>query len=289
MGSSGKSSESSRDPYAPIERTAEFRFYEELNDFLPDQYRKRSFPYRFRGTPSVKDCIEAIGTPHTEVDLILVDGRSVAFDHILRGGERVAVYPTFERLDVSPVTRLRPVPLRESRFVVDVHLGTLARYLRLLGFDTVWRNDLQDPEIIRYSVQDRRIILTRDLGILKDGRVTHGYWLRSIDPLGQVEEVVRAFDLGSQLAPYSRCMECNGTVSSISRREAAPHVPLQVFLVYRDFKRCESCGRVYWAGSHQRRLRAVIERAEAVSTDQVRERRRHRAPNAVSADIRLKN
>ncbi len=265
MGSPGNSSESSRDPFAPIERSAEFRFYEELNDFLPASRRKRSFSHRFRGTPSVKDTIEAIGVPHTEVDLILVDGRSVGFEHLLTGGERVAVYPVFERLDFSPVIRLRPEPLRVTRFVVDVHLGTLARYLRLLGFDTVWRNDLQDPEIIRYSVQERRIILTRDLGILKDGRVTHGYWLRSVDPLEQVEEVVGALDLGSQLAPYSRCMECNATVSPITRREAARHVPLQVFLVYKDFKRCHSCRRVYWAGSHQRRLRAVIERAQAAS------------------------
>ena len=268
MDSPRNSAESSRDPYAPMERIAEFRFYEELNDFLPPEKRKRSFKHRFRGTPSVKDTIEAIGIPHTEVDLVLVNGQSVGFDHILRGGERVAVYPVFERLDVSPVTRLRPTPLRESRFVVDVHLGTLARYLRLLGFDTVWRNDLQDPEIIHCASRERRIILTRDLGILKDGRVTHGYWLRSIDPQAQVEEVVRVFDLGSQLAPYSRCMECNGTVRSISRREAAPRVPLQVFLVYRDFSRCESCGRVYWAGSHQRRLGAVIERAQAVSKEQ---------------------
>jgi uncharacterized protein with PIN domain len=266
MGSSGKGSESSRDPYAPIQRTAEFRFYEELNDFLPDQYRKRSFPYQFRGTPSVKDCIEAMGVPHTEVDLILVDGRSVGFDHMLTGGERVAVYPVFERLDISPVIRLRPEPLRNTRFVVDVHLGTLARYLRLLGFDTVWRNDLEDPEIIRYSLEERRIILTRDLGILKDGRVTHGYWLRSIDPMEQVEEIVRVFDLGRQLAPYSRCMECNGQLEGLSRKEAARHVPLQVFLVYRDFNRCKSCGRVYWRGSHQQRLQAVIARAEAASS-----------------------
>lgn len=272
MGSSRNSNESPRDPYAPIERIAEFRFYEELNDFLPPEKRKRSFKHRFRGTPSVKDTIEAIGIPHTEVDLVLVDGRSVGFDHILRGSERVAVYPMFERLDVSPVTRLRPMPLRETRFVVDVHLGTLARYLRLLGFDTVWRNDLEDSQIIRYSVQERRIILTRDLGILKDGRVTHGYWLRSIDPQAQVEEVVRAFDLGTQLAPYTRCMECNGTVRPISRRDAAPHVPLQVFLVYRDFKRCESCGRVYWAGSHQRRLGAVIERVQGVLKEKPSER-----------------
>ena len=265
MGSSVKVTETSRDPYAPIERVAEFRFYEELNDFLPPARRKRSFTYRFRGTPSVKDTIEAIGVPHTEIDLILVDGRSVEFDHTLRGGERVAVYPMFERLDISPVTRLRPAPLRETRFVVDVHLGTLARYLRLLGFDTVWRNDLADPEIIRCALGEGRIILTRDLGILKDGRVTHGYWLRTTDPLRQVDEVMRAFDLGTQLAPYTRCMECNGILETLPRRQAATHVPLQVFLVYRDFKRCNDCGRVFWPGSHQRRLEAVIARARAAA------------------------
>jgi uncharacterized protein with PIN domain len=252
-----------RDPHAPEERVAEFRFYEELNDFLPLENRKRSFPYRFRGTPSVKDTIEAIGVPHTEIDLVLVDGRSVSFDCLLSGGERVAVYPVFERLDIKPITRLRPEPLRVTRFVADVHLGTLARYLRLLGFDTEWRNDLEDEAIIRQSLEEDRIILTRDLGILKDSRVTHGYWLRSTEPLTQVEEVVSAFDLARKLDPYTRCMECNGTLEPISRRKAAFHVPLQVFLVYRDFNRCRICGRVYWRGAHQRRLEAVIDRARA--------------------------
>ena len=104
-------------------RDAEFRFYEELNDFLPPEKRKRSFAYMFEGTPSIKDAIEAVGVPHTEIDIILVDGRSVGFDHRLRGGERVAVYPMFEAIDVSPLVRLRPQPLRITRFVVDVHLG----------------------------------------------------------------------------------------------------------------------------------------------------------------------
>jgi len=252
-----------RDPHDPAEHEAEFRFYEELNDFLPAENRKRSFPYRFRGTPSVKDTIEAIGVPHTEVDLVLVDGRSVGFDRLLSGGERVAVYPVFERLDIKPVTRLRPEPLRVTRFVVDVHLGTLARYLRLLGFDTEWRNDLEDQTIIRLSLDQDRIILTRDLGILKESRVTHGYWLRSTEPLAQVEEVVRTFDLARKLDPYTRCMECNGALVPIGRREAAFHVPLQVFLVYRDFNRCRNCGRFYWPGSHQRRLEAVIDRARS--------------------------
>jgi len=254
------------DLHAPAMRVAEFRFYEELNDFLPADRRKRSFPYYFRGTPSVKDTIEAIGVPHTEVDLVLVDGQSVGFEHRLTGGERVAVYPVFERLDVSQITRLRPAPLRITRLVVDVHLGTLARYLRLLGFDTVWRNDLEDEAIIRQSVEEGRIILTRDLGILKDGRVTHGYWLRSVDPMAQAEEVVRALDLGGRLDPYTRCMECNGILRRVSRREAAFHVPLQVFLVYRDFNRCDTCGRVYWPGSHQRRLEAVVDRARAAGS-----------------------
>lgn len=253
--------EDPRDPHAPAARVAEFRFYEELNDFLPAARRKRSFEFTFRGTPTVKDSIEAVGVPHTEVDLVLVDGRSVGFDHRLAGGERVAVYPQFERLDITPLTRLRPRPLRVTRFMLDVHLGTLARYLRLLGFDSAWRNDLDDEAIIRRALAEHRIILTRDLGVLKDGRVTHGYWLRGTDPMAQVAEVVRALDLGRRLAPYSRCMECNGVVQAISRRDAARQVPLQVFLAYRDFRLCRDCGGVYWAGSHQARLDEVIERA----------------------------
>jgi uncharacterized protein len=253
------------DPHAARWHSAEFRFYEELNDFLPEARRKQAFAWSFRGTPSVKDTIEAIGVPHTEVDLVLVDGRSVGFDHLLRGGERVAVYPVFERLDISPVVRLRPAPLRETRFIVDVHLGTLARHLRLLGFDTLWRNDLDDESIIALARDERRIILTRDKGILKDGRVTHGYWLRATDPLLQLDEVVRALQLGPGFESYTRCLECNGVLRPVPREEVAREVPLQVFLAFRDFSRCERCGRVYWAGSHRARLDAVIDRARVAA------------------------
>ncbi len=256
-------SHATKDAHAPRINRAEFRFYEELNDFLPPARRKRAFEWPFRGTPSVKDTIEAIGVPHTEIDLVLVDGRSVGFGHRLHGGERVAVYPVFERLDIAPLVRLRPRPLRVTRFVVDVHLGTLARYLRLLGFDTLWRNDLDDESIIESALAGPRIILTRDKGILKNGRVAHGYWLRATEPLQQVEEVVRALQLGPDFEPYTRCLECNGLLHGIRRTEAARTVPLQVFLVHRDFSRCAGCGRIYWPGSHRTRLDAVIERARA--------------------------
>lgn len=247
--------------HARVRRELEIRFYAELNDFLLPDRRQRSFVYAFTGTPSVKDTIEALGVPHTEVDVILVDDRSVDFTYRLEGGERVAVYPVFERYDVSPLMRLRPSPLRVSRFVADVHLGSLARHLRLLGFDTVWQRDLDDELIIDIALQEGRIILTRDKGILKNGRVTHGYWLRATDTLQQLEEVIDALSLTSCIRPYTRCMQCNAELESIERRQAVLAVPLQVFLVYRDFKRCTNCRRVYWRGSHTRRLDRIIHRA----------------------------
>ena len=253
------------DPHARVRREVRFRFYAELNDFLTEARRQREFGYAFAGTPSVKDAIEAIGIPHTEIDVIFVDGKSVDFSHLLEGGERVAVYPMFERYDVSPLTRLRPAPLREPRFIADVHLGSLARHLRLLGFDTTWERDLDDETIIDTAARERRIILTRDKGILKNGRVTHGHWLRSTDASVQLEEVIHALDLARNIHPYTRCMECNGELEPIERSEAGPSVPLQVFLVYRDFKRCTRCRRVYWKGSHFERLDKVVERARAMT------------------------
>lgn len=251
------------DPHARIAREIEIRVYAELNDFLPAERRQRAFRYAIHGTPSVKDTIEAIGVPHTEVDVLLVDDASVGFDHLLRGGERVAVYPVFERYDISPVTRLRPAPLRVTRFVADVHLGALARHLRLLGFDTTWERDLVDEAIVNIARDEQRIILTRDKGILKNGRVTRGYWLRNTEPLRQLEEVMRALDLAGNIAPYTRCMECNGELQPVERTALAHQVPLQVFLVHRDFKQCRDCQRVYWKGSHLRRLDQLVARARS--------------------------
>ncbi len=249
------------DTHARIKHSIDIRFYAELNDFLPRDRRQTSFCYTFTGAPAVLDAIEALGVPHTEIDVILVDDQSVGFEHRLQGGERVAVYPVFERFDVSPVTRLRPEPLRVTRFIADVHLGTLARYLRLLGFDTAWGRSLDDVTIIDRALAEKRIILTRDKGILRHGRVTHGYWLRSTVPADQLDEVVQALDLAGSLKPYTRCMECNGRVQAISRREAARLVPLQVFLAFREFNRCDDCGRVYWRGSHNKRLATIVARA----------------------------
>jgi uncharacterized protein with PIN domain len=245
-----------RDPPA---RVAEFRFYEELNDFLPKDKRKSAFSYKFTGTPSVKDTIEAIGVPHTEIDLILVDGQSVGFGRRLIGGERVAVYPVFERFDISPLVRLRARPLRNNRFILDVHLGKLARYLRLLGFDTLYRNDYDDPALVALSVSEQRILLTRDIGLLKNGALTHGYFLRETRPKSQLIEVLRALDVARALKPFTRCLECNGELCQIDKEEVRHRVPPRVVSEFHEFVECRKCAKVYWQGSHYTRMKGLLE------------------------------
>jgi uncharacterized protein with PIN domain len=198
--------------------------------------------------------------PHTEIDLILVDGRSVTFSHRLRGGERVAVYPVFERFDISPLHRLRPKPLRNPRFVVDVHLGTLARYLRLLGFDTLYRNDFNDSELAAIAARQRRIVLTRDVGLLKRKTVTRAHWLRTHDPERQIEEVATALQLQRMIRPFTRCLACNGQLALIERAAVRDHVPARVYSRFRMFVRCRHCRRVYWRGTHYRRLQRLVAR-----------------------------
>jgi len=241
-------------------KTAHFRFYEELNDFLPAEKRKMTMPIESIGAPVIKDAIEAIGVPHTEVDLIVVNGRSVGFDYHLRPGDRVAVYPTFETLDISPVVRLRPRPLRDPRFILDVQLGKLARRLRLLGFDTLYRNDYGDEEIIKIASAENRVILTRDRGILKNKEVTHGYWLRATSPDEQISEVLQHFHLYSLISPFRRCLVCNGLIASVAKSEVTHKLPSGAARDHEEFFTCQSCGRVYWKGWHYDRMKSFLEK-----------------------------
>jgi hypothetical protein len=242
-----------------FENEAQFRFYEELNDFLPAGKKKRLFTYHFNGKPSVKDAIEAIGIPHTEVDLIIANGRSVGFNYHLKKGDRISAYPVFEGIDISPIVKLRDKPLRESRFVCDVHLGKCARTLRLLGFDTLYQNDYDDPKIIAISVTQKRILLTRDQKLLHAKVITHGYWIRSQNPNKQVKEVVKRFDLYSQIKPFARCTVCNGMMKEVKKEEVVEQLKPKTKKYYNEYYQCESCKKVYWKGSHYTRMKSTIE------------------------------
>ncbi len=236
-----------------------FRFYEELNDFLPGYRKMAEFPYPFTGNPSVKDAIESIGVPHVEVDLILADGKSVGFAYKLRNNERISVYPVFETLDISDVQRLRASPLRDPKFILDVHLGRLAKYIRLCGFDGRYEKDLTDREIVAISLSQERIILTRDRGLLKAKNITHGLWIRSGKPVEQLREVMKRLDLVNKLQPFTRCMECNGEIVSIASEEIKQQLPERTKEFYMDFRRCTLCGRIYWEGSHFERMKKFLD------------------------------
>lgn len=244
----------------------ELRFYAELRDLLPRRHRDGRISHVPIETQSVKDLIESYGVPHTEVDVILVDGASVAFDHRPRAGARVAVYPVFEAFDVRPLVRLRAAPLRQTRFVLDGHLGRLARRLRLLGFDSRYAADADDDELVGISVQDHRILLTRDRFLLRRRAVTHGYLLRSDRPDDQTAEVVRRFQLGRAMRPFTRCPACNGELVAVEKAAIEHRLPLGTRRSYHEFRTCPACGRDYWRGAHRMGLEHIVEAARLADT-----------------------
>lgn len=239
------------------------RFYEELNDFLPPERRKVVFAYPLVNGGSVKDLIESLGVPHTEVDLILVNGVSVDFQYRVQNGDRISVYPVFEGLDITPLTHLRPAPLRVTRFVLDAHLGRLAAYLRLLGFDTLYRNDYDDPTLARISVDEHRILLTRDRRLLMLKQITHGYYVRERQPHAQLLEILARFDLFRARRPFTRCLHCNGLIHPVAKERIERHLLPRTRAYYDEFWQCAACGKIYWKGSHYKRMQQMIEALEA--------------------------
>ncbi len=236
------------------------RAYAELNDFLPPESRGVTVRRPFRSHQTVKDVLEAMGIPHTEVDLVLVNGSPQGFGYRPSVGDRIAAYPMFEALDVGSTAGLRPAPLRDPRFVVDVNLGRLARLLRVLGFDVKWSSDADDATLAEVSLGEQRILLTRDRGLLKRRAITHGLFVHSQNPEEQTLEVLRRLELGQRLAPFTRCVRCNGGLVAVPKDEVIDRLEPLTRQYYEEFSRCSECGRIYWAGSHHARLVGLVER-----------------------------
>jgi len=232
------------------------RLHGRLKDFLaPEKRGLEVLQVAPQGSPSVKDLIESLGPPHPEMDRVHVNDEPVGFSHRVTPGSRVEAWPALQHVEGMP------------RFVLDVGLGRLSGFLRMLGFDTLWRNDFADEELARISSTEQRVVLTRDIGVLKRGEVVLGYFPRETDPAEQLVEVVRRYGLTARMKPFSRCIACNATLSPAEPHEVTGRVPEGVAERYSRFQQCPDCRRVFWAGSHQERMQALVNRLRTLEQE----------------------
>jgi uncharacterized protein with PIN domain len=226
---------------------ATFTFIGELNDFLPHAYRDTTFTLEFAPHQSLKHLIESLGLPHTDFGRVLVDSRETDVNQRLHEGDQVTVYPADDRLP------------GEARFILDNHLGQLATYLRMLGFDSQYRNDYQDAELARIAIAEERVLLTRDRRLLMRKAIRLGYCIHQTDPHQQVVEVLRRFKLFGQVRPFQRCLRCNSPLQLVSKQEIIERLEPLTKKYYEEFHMCPSCHQIYWKGSHYGHMLEMID------------------------------
>jgi uncharacterized protein with PIN domain len=238
---------------------ADFCFHAELNHFLSPNKRQVSFPYYFKERASIKDTIESLGVPHPEIEVILVNTKSVDFSYIVQDGDSIQVYPVSASKEILSPISLRPQLPTILRFVLDVHLGKLAASVRMLGFDTLYRNDYDDQELAQISASEQRILLTRDKGLLMRSLVTFGYYVRATNPEQQIVEVMRRYDLFNKVLPFQRCIRCNGLLEPVEKEAIIDQLPQKTRIAIDEFHRCRECSQIYWRGSHYEKMQNFIE------------------------------
>jgi uncharacterized protein with PIN domain len=233
-------------------KQAQFRFHAELNDFLPPKKRRGTITCPINRDQSVKHLIESLGVPHPEVNRILVNDEPVDFSYLVQEADQIDVYPISAAEQSARIAG-------DRCFILDNHLGRLAVYLRMLGFDSLYRNDYHDEELALVANQEERALLTRDVRLLMRNLVGNGYWVRSKVPRQQLLEVVRRFDLAPHIRPFRRCMRCNGILQPVSKDRVLHRLEPLTKLYYDDFRICPRCDRVYWKGSHYERMQKFLD------------------------------
>ena len=237
----------------------DFRVYGELNSIIWKNHGEKDISIQLESTHSVKDLVESLGIPHGEVGLLLVDGEVEDFGRKLHGGERVSVYPVFRSIEVAQVSKTLLEYPKPPRFILDVHLGKLARYLRMLGFDTIYEVEGEDSWLADKSEAEGRVLLSFDRELLMRKKVPFPYLVRSRYPLEQLREVVERFGLFDQIEPLTRCMVCNGVLEPVDKEEIIGILPKGVAEINDIFKKCDLCGKVYWSGTHTQGMDKIIE------------------------------
>jgi uncharacterized protein len=232
--------------------TVEVRLCGDLVRFVPARLRNKDIRVAYDGTSSLGHVVESIGVPLTEVGALCIDGHTVPPAHRLAEGDVV---------EVDPVTRPQAVATSPPRFLLDVHLGALARWLRVLGVDTAYDTDADDEALVSHAVRERRVLLTKDRGLLRRRALPYAAYVRGSRVEAQLTDVLDRFE--PPLAPYTRCPVCNGTLTTVAKDEIAHLLEPGTRRSYDDYARCTQCRQIYWPGAHARRLDDVIRLARA--------------------------
>jgi uncharacterized protein with PIN domain len=221
----------------------------ELWVFLPPARRHPDCPVAFDGTSSLGHLVEAAGVPLTEVGSLRIAGTVLPPAYRPVDGDVVAV---------GPVGRPQRVLDWGGGFLLDVHLGALARRLRILGVDTAYPGEAGDRALVERANSERRLLLTQDRGLLKRRALWAGAYVRGSRPDDQLADVLDRFS--PPLHPWTRCTACNGEVEQVGKDEVADALQPGTLRTQERFARCRSCGRVYWRGAHGRRLDRLVAR-----------------------------
>jgi uncharacterized protein with PIN domain len=237
--------------------TIRLHAYGDLDFFLPSRTPGGKVERHLSEKTSVKDVIESCGIPHPEVDLILVNGKAADFAYALTADAEIELYPPGIQSSNFREKRLQTHTITE--FVADGHLGKLVRDLRLLGIDVAYDPAAEDRQLVEIASRNNRALLTRDRRLLMHAAVQHGYYLRSQNPLEQTVEVLRRFDLGSVLSPFSRCLRCNALLEPAEKEKVIGQLEPLTKIYYHEFRRCTGCAQVYWSGSHFTKLQKRLE------------------------------
>jgi uncharacterized protein with PIN domain len=233
-------------------------FIGKLNDFFPHREIEQPITHSLSHPSSIKDVIESLGVPHPEVDIIVVNGHSVDFSYQVNDGDKFYIYPA-ETPPLNPqIIHLQPSLQPVPRFVLDTHLGKLASYLRMFGFDTIYRNDTNDQRLAEISYLEDRTLLSRDIGLLKRKVVRRGYYIRSIIPHEQLIEVINHYKLVNKISPFTRCIHCNGILKPIHKSVVEEQLQEKTRQYYDEFKICAGCSKIYWKGSHFNHMQKFI-------------------------------
>jgi uncharacterized protein len=241
-----------------LKKTFRFRIYAGLNDFLPVDLRQRTIILAYKTPITVGEVAESMGIPLSEVKLILVNSEPSKFSQRLKENDFISLYPAIENLDISLLTDKELESASRPRFILDAHLGKLAKYLRMLGFDTLYRNDFEDNRIISIAKQEDRFILTQDKLLLRSKEVINGYYVRSIEKHKQIREIVQKFGLNTMFRSFTRCMSCNAELVKKEKAEIINKIDDETAQVFNDFFYCPNCDKVFWKGSHFERMEKLI-------------------------------